>query len=252
MIPLERQKAIFNLIQQHDVMSIQELCKIFDVSYMTIWRDINLLEKEGKAISVSGGVKAAERLPFEPSHEVKEGLMSDEKEAIAAIACEHIPQNACIYLDAGTTVLALAKQLAPRNDLTIITNDLVITNYLVKHSEAELIIAGGRVRKENNSTIGTITAKVLNNFIVDIAFISASSWNLRGISTPDENKVPVKEAVANISRRRYLITDSSKYGKVGTYIALPIETFDAIFTDQKLPKTAVQALKKLGITLYQG
>ncbi len=251
MIPLERQKSILNLIQQNEVMSIQELCKIFDVSYMTIWRDINLLEKEGKAISVSGGVKAVERLPFEPSHEIKEGLMSQEKEAIAKIACNHIPQNACVYLDAGTTVLALAKQLAARNDLTIITNDLVITNYLVKHSDTELIIAGGRVHKENNSTIGTITAKALNNFIVDIAFISASSWDLRGISTPDENKVPVKEAVAKISRRRYLISDSSKYGKVGTYIALPITTFDAIFTDQNLPKVAIQELNNLSITLYQ-
>ena len=112
MIPLERQKNILNLIQKNEVMSIQELCKIFDVSYMTIWRDINLLEKDGKVATVSGGVRASERLPFEPSHLIKGGLNTEEKQHIALLACEKIPLNACVYLDAGTTVLELAKKIA--------------------------------------------------------------------------------------------------------------------------------------------
>ncbi len=251
MIPLERQKEILNMLQQHEVVSIQELCKIFEVSYMTIWRDIDTLEKEGKAVSVSGGVRALERLLSEPTHAEKAQMMSEEKTAIANIASEMIPQNACIYLDAGTTVLSLAQKISHRSDLTIITNDIVITNYLIKHSNAELILAGGRVRKENNSTVGTMTAKALQNFIVDIAFISASSWNLKGISTPDENKVPVKEAVAEISRKRYLLTDSSKYGRIATFIALPISKFDAIITDKHLPKIALQELEHLGVSVYQ-
>lgn len=250
MIPLERQKTILNLIQQNEVMSIQDLCQIFDVSYMTIWRDINLLEKEGKVVTVSGGVRASERLAVEPSHEIKGGLNAAEKSSIAEIACEKIPKNACIYLDAGTTVLALAKKIAHRSDLTIITNDLIIACYLVQNSQAELIHTGGRICKENSSAIGDITAKTLRNFIIDIAFVSASSWNLRGISTPDENKVPVKEAIAEVSNKRYLLSDSSKYGKVATYIALPITAFDAIFTDKALPKNTLTELKNLGVSVY--
>lgn len=250
MIPLERQKSILNLIQQNEVMSIQDLCKIFDVSYMTIWRDINLLEKEGKVATVSGGVKASERLFVEPSHQIKGGLSTEEKNSIAAIACEKIPQNACIYLDAGTTVLALAKIIAHRDDLTIITNDLMILSFLIQNSKAELIHIGGRISKENGSSVGDIAAKTLRNFIIDIAFVSASSWNLRGLSTPDENKVPVKEAISQVSNKLYLLSDSSKYGKVATYIALPITAFDAIFTDKKLPKNTLNELSNLGITVY--
>lgn len=250
MIPLERQKNILNLIQQNEVMSIQELCKIFDVSYMTIWRDINLLEKEGKVATVSGGVRASERLSFEPSHTIKGGLNTSEKESIALLACEQIPKNACVYLDAGTTVLELAKKIAHRDDLTIITNDLVIAGFIVQHSKAELIHTGGRICKDNNSAIGEIVMKTLKNFIIDIAFVSASSWNLRGISTPDENKVPVKEAIAQVSNKLYLLSDSSKYGKVATFIALPMSAFDAIFTDKNLPKNTLKELNNLGITVY--
>lgn len=250
MIPLERQKNILNLIQKNEVMSIQELCKIFDVSYMTIWRDINLLEKDGKVATVSGGVRASERLPFEPSHLIKGGLNTEEKQHIALLACEKIPLNACVYLDAGTTVLELAKKIAHRDDLTIITNDLVIASFIVQNSQSELILTGGRVCKENSSSIGDIAAKTLKNFIIDIAFVSASSWNLRGISTPDENKVPVKEAISLVSNKLYLLSDSSKYGKVATYIALPITAFDAVFTDKNIPKNTLKELNNIGITVY--
>lgn len=250
MIPVERQRNILNLIQKNEVMSIQDLCKIFDVSYMTIWRDINLLEKEGKVATVSGGVRISERIFSEPSHQIKGGLSTLEKNSIAAIACEKIPQNACIYLDAGTTVLALAKKIAHRDDLTIISNDLMIISYLVENSHAELIHIGGRISKENSSSVGDIAAKTLKNFIIDIAFVSASSWNLRGISTPDESKVPVKEAISQVSNKLYLLSDSSKYGKVATYIALPITAFDAIFTDKDLPQSTVDELTNNGISIY--
>lgn len=251
MIPLERQKNILNLVQKNEVMSIQDLCQIFDVSYMTIWRDINLLEKEGKVVSISGGIKTAERLSAEPSHNVKGTQNFDEKCAITEIACEKIPENACIYIDAGTTGLALAKKLIHRADLTIITNDLITMNYLVEHSDSQLIHTGGRICKENFSSVGEVAARTLKGFLIDIAFVSASSWNLRGISTPDEDKVPVKEAIAQVSNQLFLLCDSTKYGKVATYLALPITAFDAIFTDKNLPQNARNELKSMGIIIYQ-
>ncbi|HBR3729709.1 TPA: DeoR/GlpR transcriptional regulator, partial [Klebsiella pneumoniae] len=93
--------------------------EILGVSHMTIRRDVSKLEEQGLLVSVSGGVRAVSRLAAEPSHLVKSTLQSEEKQAIGALAASHIAKNSCIYLDAGTTTLALARAILDRNDLQV-------------------------------------------------------------------------------------------------------------------------------------
>ncbi|MDZ1131260.1 DeoR/GlpR family DNA-binding transcription regulator, partial [Klebsiella pneumoniae] len=114
------------LVEQRGAVSINELTEILGVSHMTIRRDVSKLEEQGLLVSVSGGVRAVSRLAAEPSHLVKSTLQSEEKQAIGALAASHIAKNSCIYLDAGTTTLALARAILDRNDLQVVTNDFEI------------------------------------------------------------------------------------------------------------------------------
>ncbi|MBH1928369.1 DNA-binding transcriptional repressor YgbI [Serratia rubidaea] len=250
MIPVERHQQILALVAERGVVSIAELTERLAVSHMTIRRDLQKLEEQGAVIAVSGGVQAAERLAIEPSHQDKEGMFSQQKAAIGALAASLIPANSCIYLDAGTTTLALAKQIGERSDLTVVTNDFVIAAYLLENSQCELIHTGGTVCRENRSCVGEAAAQALRQLFIDLAFISASSWSMRGLSTPSEDKVAVKKAIVDASRRRILLSDTSKYGKVATYLALPIAVFDAIITDSHLPDAAQTAIQQANITLH--
>lgn len=250
MIPVERHQQILALVAERGVVSIAELTERLAVSHMTIRRDLQKLEEQGAVIAVSGGVQAAERLAIEPSHQDKEGMFSQQKAAIGALAASLIPANSCIYLDAGTTTLALAKQIGERGDLTVVTNDFVIADYLLENSQCELIHTGGTVCRENRSCVGEAAAQALRQLFIDLAFISASSWSMRGLSTPSEDKVAVKKAIVDASRRRILLSDTSKYGKVATYLALPIAVFDAIITDSYLPDAAQTAIQQANITLH--
>ncbi|CAI0949437.1 Glycerol-3-phosphate regulon repressor [Serratia rubidaea] len=250
MIPVERHQQILALVAERGVVSIAELTERLAVSHMTIRRDLQKLEEQGAVIAVSGGVQAAERLAIEPSHQDKEGMFSQQKAAIGALAASLIPANSCIYLDAGTTTLALAKQIGERGDLTVVTNDFVIAAYLLENSQCELIHTGGTVCRENRSCVGEAAAQALRQLFIDLAFISASSWSMRGLSTPSEDKVAVKKAIVDASRRRILLSDTSKYGKVATYLALPIAVFDAIITDSYLPDAAQTAIQQANITLH--
>ncbi|VTP61230.1 HTH-type transcriptional repressor glcR [Serratia rubidaea] len=146
--------------------------------------------------------------------------------------------------------LALAKQIGERGDLTVVTNDFVIAAYLLENSQCELIHTGGTVCRENRSCVGEAAAQALRQLFIDLAFISASSWSMRGLSTPSEDKVAVKKAIVDASRRRILLSDTSKYGKVATYLALPIAVFDAIITDSYLPDAAQTAIQQANITLH--
>lgn len=244
MIPIERHQQILALVAERGVVSIAELTERLGVSHMTIRRDVQKLEEQGAVLSVSGGVRSADRLAAEPSHQTKTTLYNAEKNAIGRYAAQHIPRNSCIYLDAGTTTLALARELLDRDDLLVVTNDFMVTNLLMEASDCRVIHTGGTVCRDNRSCVGESAARSLRHLAIDIAFISASCWGPRGLFTPDEDKVMVKQTVSEVSSKRVLLSDSSKYNKIATFLALPLARFDSIVTDTQLSAAARNALSE--------
>lgn len=249
MIPAERQKLLLNLISQKGVISISKLVESLNVSHMTVRRDIQKLEKMGSVISVSGGVKIGEHLSFEPTHQDKSLLFHDQKEKIGEMAAQFIPNNTTIYLDAGTTTLEIAYRIIERDDLLVITNDFSIAQFLMTNGKCELIHIGGTVNKQNYSSVGELAGQFLNQLSIDISFVSTSSWTLKGLTTPDENKLPVKKALIASSNQLILVSDSSKYGKVATFHICPLTHFDHIICDKNLVESAKNTIKELKIDL---
>ncbi|MEZ8201109.1 DeoR family transcriptional regulator [Vibrio splendidus] len=247
MIPAERQRTILSLLSHQEVISISELVEQLDVSHMTIRRDIVKLEASGKVVSVSGGVQLAQALHRELSHDAKVEQQANEKVQIGKLAAQLIEKDATVYLDAGTTSLEIAHQLATHEDLLIITNDFSIAAYLMNHSPCEIYHTGGKVDRENQSSIGGKVAEFLAGMNIDIAFISSSSWSLKGLSTPNENKVLVKKAIVKSAQTNYLISDSTKYGRVASFHALDMESLDGVITDTNLPSSVIEELNDKGI-----
>lgn len=235
MIPIERHEAILSVVSEKGIATINELIELLDVSHMTIRRDLQKLEEQGKVLSVSGGVKAVEKLSSELTHKVKGTLNEDGKRLIGALAANEIPKNSCIFLDAGTTTLAIAREIKDRDDLTIITNDFMIMFYLIENGKSKLIHTGGTVCPYTNCSVGESAARGIENYLIDVAFISAPSWGMKGISLPTEERVAIKKMLPDVSKRLILVADNSKYGAVTTYLALPLSVFDAIITDAPLP-----------------
>lgn len=247
MIPAERLRKILTLLKSQEVISISELVNLLGVSHMTVRRDIEKLEGQGKVNSVSGGVQLTQSIHSELSHELKASQFFEQKVQIGELAANLIPINATLYLDAGTTSLEIAHQIINRDDLLIITNDFVIAIFLMTNSGNEIYHTGGKIDRHNQSAVGPKVANFLLSMNIDIAFISTSSWSLKGLSTPNEDKVVVKQAIAKMSNAVYLISDSSKYGIIATFHALDIEEIDAVITDTELAESAKVELVNKGI-----
>lgn len=250
MIPLERQRQILGALQQRGTASVAELQGLLGVSHMTVRRDIGALEDLGRVVSVSGGVSLPTRLVLDDPHAVKEGIRPTEKAAVAARAAELVSPGDLVLLDAGTTTLALAQILAPRADLAFLTNDLAIATFLAEHARShDLYLAGGRVDGANLSTEGPQVADAISEFNIDIAFLSTSSFELRGMSVPTEAKKVVKQATLAHAARSVLLTDSSKYGKVAALRAIQLTELDAIITDSGLDHSARDGISQLDVEL---
>ena len=249
MIPLERQRAILHMLEDHDSISINNLVEALGVSHMTVRRDIHRLEEMGRVVSVLGGVSRPERLALDQSHMVKEGLQQAEKSAIAQAAMGRVQPGNVVFLDAGTTTLAVAHRLASMPNMVFVTNDLSIALSLSERSVNELYFAGGALDRANLSSDGSMTARMISQFNVDVAFTSTSSFDLRGTSVPTDAKLAVKRAIKDSAARTILVCDSSKYGRVANLQAVKLTDIDEIITDSGLADSAVENIKELGIPL---
>ncbi|WP_372882640.1 DeoR family transcriptional regulator [Psychromonas sp.] len=247
MIPAERHRAILALLSTQEVVSIHQLTEQLDVSHMTIRRDIGKLEADGQVISVSGGVQLTESIHTELSHDIKTTHNQQEKINIGKSAASLIKPNMTIYLDAGTTTLEIAHNLVDQDDIMVVTNDFVIAAFLMKNSKCKLYFTGGKVDRENQSCVGNKAAYLIKEINMDIAFISTSSWGPKGLSTPSEDKVYVKQSIVKSAKVNCLVSDSSKYGKRATFHALDIGCFDSVITDSSFPRSSIKDLAEQNV-----
>ncbi|MEH6773430.1 MAG: DeoR/GlpR family DNA-binding transcription regulator, partial [Cereibacter changlensis] len=238
---------ILTCLAERDVVSIAELIDKLGVSHMTVRRDIQVLEQSGRVASVTGGVRLSRRLDQELPHLQKIEINADEKQAIGRAAAGLVGDGMVVYLDAGTTTLEIARRIAGRRNLTVVTNDFVICAWLSTQSDCTLYHSGGLVERDNQSCVGGAASEALARFNYDIAFISTSSWTLAGLSSPSELKGPVKKVAVGQAGRSVLVSDSTKYRVIAAMNILPMTVFDTVVTDRQIEPDAAAALREMGV-----
>lgn len=238
------------LLHRDSVLSVHQLTELLAVSHMTVRRDIAALERQGRAYSVPGGVRLASGMRHEPTFIAKAELDQAEKAAIASLAAGLLADDMIVYLDAGTTTGALVDAVRAFSDITVITNDFTIVDQLTSAEHVETIHIGGLLEHSNRSTVGRLAAETLRRVNIDLAFISASSWDIgRGVTTPTEQKVDVKLAALESSSESVLLATSSKFGTFGMYDIAPLRRFDRIVTDWRLADASADGVRDLGVAL---
>lgn len=250
MIPDQRREELLRLLRESTVLSVRELTEQLGVSHMTVRRDIDVLERAGRAYSVQGGVRLASHLGAEPSRLDKETVDIGHKRAMARAAAALVADDMTVYLDAGTTILSMVPHLVARRRLTIVTNDFSTLDALADAEQFEVIHTGGLLDHRNRSSVGRLAAATLRQLNVDIAFISSSSWDAnRGVTTPHEAKVDVKRTAMEMSASRVLVAGSVKYGLFATHRVADLREFDTVLTDDGLPLGAAAGIKDRGVEL---
>lgn len=253
MIPAERQQCIRELLDARGMVSIADMAEHLGVSRMTVRRDMQELEQQGLATLVSGGARRVGRIGFELPLEEKRDLRAAEKAAIAERAADLVRPGMAVFFDAGTTCLACAEAIAARPELRdsilAVTNDFTIVGHLMAHAGCRLYHTGGEVLRDNKSCIGETSASVIARLNLDLSFLSSSSWNAEWISTPNESKIAVKHAILKATRATILVSDSSKYGRLGFFNVVRPQDMQGIITDTGLPPQAQEALIRSGINL---
>ncbi|MCG6184584.1 DeoR/GlpR family DNA-binding transcription regulator [Anoxybacillus sp. LAT_38] len=237
MLPKERRKWIENQLADQGKIDIEQLSQQLNVSTMTIRRDLNILEKEGKIFRTHGGAIHPKSLIQETPYSTKKDKNVEQKKVIALKAIEIIPKNSNIILDSGTTTFELAKLIKDRADLTVITNDIKIAAELVE-SKLKVIVTGGELQNEVGTLYGWPTQDLLRRIHADIFFLGAHAVDVSsGITAPTFEKSLIKKLMMQAAESTWLLCDSSKFNQKSFSFVCHLSELEGIITDQRLLET---------------
>ncbi|MGW5556523.1 DeoR/GlpR family DNA-binding transcription regulator [Micromonospora sp. NPDC003944] len=244
----ERQQEILRLARDVGRVEVAGLADGFNVTSETIRRDLTILERAGVLRRVHGGAIPVERLGFEPALAARDAVLIEEKERIAKLALNEVPEEGAIILDAGTTTARLAQLLPVDRELTVVVNSPVIATTLGTCANLNVLLLGGRVRGKTLATVDDWALSPLANLYVDVAFLGTNGISVeRGLTTPDPAEAAVKRAMVRAARRTVVVADHTKLGN--DYLArfAELADVDLLITDSRADPDLVGDLDSAGV-----
>ena len=180
----KRQNKIIKMLQKNKKVYISDLKKIFDISTMSIRRDLNKLEEMGIVTLIEGGAVLNEGMIVQPSFSFRSQQMIYEKTKIAKYCASLIKEGNAVYLDSGTTVAEIAEAIKKRQNIAVLTHSLPIQNILSDSEKIQLFAMPGVYDKSLGGFFGDITCRAIRSFNVDIAFLGLDAINIsNGVTT---------------------------------------------------------------------
>jgi DeoR family transcriptional regulator of aga operon len=236
----KRAKEILHLLLRDRKASVDDLVAATKTSPASIRRDLVRLEKQGLVNRTHGGAMLAEDgaavyepFRFDAAFQVREDRFSEEKQRIAHAAAVLVEENETIGIAAGTTTTCVARQLAHRRNLHIITNAVNIGMELGSKPQLQTTLTGGAIRWSGAfSLVGATAIEMLSMVIMDKLFFGATGVDPeRGATVIQLEEAAVFRAMVRQSRQRIVVADSSKLGQVSPAVVCMPNQIDLLITD---------------------
>jgi len=247
-VKVDRLDAIRSHLYANGFSTIQALADAIGASLATVRRDLQVLEREGAIDRVHGGARIAEGSSVELAFQERAKRHLSAKRAIATAAYDLLTPRTAIFLDAGTTVLQLARliRLNPM-PLRIFTNGLTVAQEFLNIPNLEVVLLGGQLRSENASLVGPQAEAMLESIWFDQLFLGASAISPDGaIYSVDSAEANLNKCMLTRSAHRFVLADSSKFGTMATYKVAPLSAAKVI-TDAGLSAHWRGELVNLGV-----
>jgi len=251
MLAEKRRSKIFEIVNNQSSISIEELLEIFEVSRMTLWRDLQYLENEGLIRRVHGGAMRIDKLnDKEEEFEKRRQNNYKQKHEIAKfVANNYINDSDIIFLDGGSTVIEIIPYLKKKKNVTLLTNGLYTLLSASKFiSDINVIGSGGILRKSSFTFVGVKAEKFFTDYKVNTTFISGTGFTIEdGVMDPHPLEMQVKKIMCDNAEKIVVLMDSSKFKKRSLLTLISIDQIDVLITDNGISLDFLDSLKKKGL-----
>lgn len=249
-LPDQRQALIRELLQEKGRVVCVELSAQPGVSEHTIRRDLHELSKDGVCKKVYGGAVAT--LPEVGNYADRTTTKTDEKSMIAQKCAQLIKANSCIFIDSGTTNLAMAIALPESVALTVVTNSPEIAAILLRKPLCEVIMLGGAVQRSSGGCVGSPALEQIKAIIFDQGFIGGCAMSLEsGLTGFDYADCEFKKAVIRQCSEVIVGLTSDKIPAAARYVVASSSQIDVLVIEGGVSKKYAEVFQEADLQIYE-
>lgn len=249
-IPLGRRDAIALRLTDGRQVVASALAEEFAVSEDAIRRDLRALAAQGLCRRVYGGA-----LPLSPpgaAMAVRMGEGRARKEALARRAAKLINPREFIFLDAGSTSLALAAHMPPDHDLTVATNSVDVAAALMPRRDVKLIVVGGLVNAFVGGAVDASAVLAVSRMNLDRVVLGACAVSSAdGISAFELEDAIFKRALLDSARYSLVMATSEKLNARAPHHVAALAEIDALVVENDADIAVVASLEGFGAALFR-
>jgi len=231
-------------------VGVAEIAARLGVSTASIRRDLQLLEEQ-RLLSRTHGGAVANSTAYELPMRYRGGRHRDEKRRIAAAAAARVGDDvATIGFTGGTTTTEVARGLADRLGLTVVTNALNIAAELAVRPDIKLVVTGGTARSESYELVGPLAEATLQGLNLDLAVVGVDGITVAaGLTTYHDIEAHTNRVLIGRARRVIVVADGSKVGRLAFSRICDVSSVDELITDASAPEPELRQLADAGIVI---
>ena len=246
----ERQERIVAELHISRAIRASEIAAKLGVHAETVRRDLKDLDRGGLLSRTYGGAAAAP-LAFEPSLAERDRILVEERRRIGRCAAVLIEPGDVLMVDAGSTTIHFARQLAARAiALTVITNSYGVAAVLARRPTVRVIVCPGDYDAKQGGVHGPDTIGYLHRFHANKVLIGAGGLTAEGPSEFDPSFAAVKRAMLEHAQQRFLLVDHSKFGRTMLDLICPLAELTEIVVDLPPPTSLQAALDQSAVVVH--
>lgn len=228
------------------VVEVAALARTLGVSGATIRRDLQTLDRDQLLVRIHGGA-VANLVGDEVPVQLKAGRRQPHKRSIGVAAAGMVHEGSVVGLTGGSTAVELARALARRRGITVVTNALNVAVELVSNPGLRLVVIGG-IARPSCELVGPATETMLAKYHLDVTFIGVDGLTVeQGCTTFDEMEAQTDRAFLERAGRRVVIADSTKLGRITFAAVTPLSGVTDLVTDAEADADQVRRIREAGV-----
>jgi len=248
-LPEQRQVLIRQILEENGRVLCSELAVRLGVSEHTVRRDLHELSNEGVCKKVYGG--AIMMLPESGDYAVRKEKNQVKKSKIAQRCARLVKSGSAIFMDTGTTNLAMAEALPAELALTVVTNSPEIAVALLKKPLYEVIVLGGQVQRASGGCVGMPAIVQIQGMLFDQGFIGGCAMAPEsGLTGFDYADCEFKKAVIAQCNETIVALTANKIPAVARYVVAACSEIDIMVVEENISKAYADAFRGHDIQIY--
>jgi DeoR/GlpR family transcriptional regulator of sugar metabolism len=242
--PRGRREAIASRLANGLELVAAELASEFDVSEDAIRRDLRALAAEGCCRRVYGGA-----LPLSPASTPVTKRVEENREskrALAAAAAALIRPGELVFLDSGSTNLALAERLPKGHEITVATNSVAIASVVLERN-IPLILIGGMVNAKVGGAVDAGAVQAVQKINIDRCFLGICAVSAsEGVGVFDADDAAFKRALLDASRETVALSTNEKIETGARHRVASLGRITSLVVEHDVDVSVLEAIKEAG------